>query len=392
MKKLFVCILTLLFSLSLFAQEKIELTWYNAADLGVDGKGWTDTNTPYDRLPKYAEKKVPDGVWQRSMNSAGMSVSFATDAPMLVIRWKMRHPSISSPYLSSMSVAGLDLYIREGDRWFWAASKTPNAAGKPGTLGPPDTTETFLRGLSKKLREFRLYLPSYNGVELVEIGVPKDSKFGKTLEKETKKPIVFYGSSIVQGSASTRPGMTYVAQLNRRLNRGVINLGFSGLCKMEPSVADLLAELDPAMFVIDCLPNMTAKEISERTVNLVKKIRKARPNAAIVLVENPNYSQSLWNPAVQDSINLKNKLLTAEYDKLKRDGVQNLYYVKGDNLYGSTGESTVDGVHPTDLGFMIYADVLEPILRKILSEPETKNQKLSEKINRAKENAFPQPK
>jgi hypothetical protein len=147
MNKLFPGILIFLFAVSLFAQEKIELTWYNAAELGVNGKGWTDTNTPFDRLPKYAEKKVPEAVWQRGLNSAGMSVSFATDAPMVVIRWKVRHPSISSPYLSSMSVAGLDLYVREGDRWLWAAAKTPNAARKPGAPpGPPDTTETFLRG------------------------------------------------------------------------------------------------------------------------------------------------------------------------------------------------------------------------------------------------------
>ena len=58
--------------------------------------------------------------------------------------------------------------------------------------------------------------------------------------------------------------MTYVAQLGRRLDRPVINLGFSGLCHMEPALADLLAELDPAMFVIDCLPNMPAKEVAER--------------------------------------------------------------------------------------------------------------------------------
>jgi len=374
-KILFPGILILLFSSSIFAQEKIELTWYNATELGIEGKGWADanTNTPYDRLPKYAEKKVPEGVWQRGLNSSGMNVSFASDATMIVIRWKVRHPSISSPYLSSMAVAGLDLYVREGDKWFWAAAKPPNAAKKEGApAGPPDTTETFLRGLSNKLREYRLYLPIYNGVELVEIGVPKGSKFSKAVEKETKKPIVFYGTSIVQGSSATRPGMTYVAQLNRRLDRRVINLGFSGLCKMEPEMGDLLAELDPAMFVIDCLPNMNVKEVPGRPVDLVKRIRKARPNTPIVLVENPGFSQTLWNQSVRDSVDQKNKLLAEEFGKLKQDGIQGLYYVKGGNLFGSTGESTVDGIHPTDLGFTIYADVLEPVLRKILSEHGSK--------------------
>jgi hypothetical protein len=262
----------------------------------------------------------------------------------------------------------LDLYIRNGDKWYWAATKPPQASKLPGQ--GPETTETFLRGLSPELREYRLYLPIYNGVEKVEIGVPKDSKFGQVVDKAVEKPIVFYGSSIVQGSASSRPGMTYPAQLNRRLNRSIINLGFSGLCHMEPALADLLAELDPAIFVIDCLPNMTTQEISGRTVPLVKKIRQARPDTPIVLVENPMYSQSLWNPATLKSVNLKNKLLSDEFNKLKRDGVQNLHYVKGDNLFGTEGNTTVDGVHPTDMGFTYFADALEPVLRNILSSKQ----------------------
>ncbi|HMJ09584.1 MAG TPA: SGNH/GDSL hydrolase family protein [Pyrinomonadaceae bacterium] len=364
MKPLLTGVFVLLFAASFSAQEKIEVTWYDAAGLGIDGKGWSDTKTAFDRLPTRAQKLVPDGVWQRSMNSAGMSVTFATNATTVIIRWKLRNPSISSPYLSSMSVAGLDLYLRDGDQWRWAATKPPKVF--------PETTETFLRGLTPVLREYKLYLPSYNGVEKVEIGVPKDSKFGTTVGKEVKKPIVFYGSSIVQGSASSRPGMTYVAQLGRRLDYPVVNLGFSGLCHMEPELADLLAELDPAAYVIDCLPNMQAKEVSERTAKFVKKLRQARPATPILLVENPSYSQSLWNPATAKAVQAKNKLLSDEFNKLKREGIKNIHYISGENLYGSDGNSTVDGVHPTDLGFVRMADVMEPVLRTIIETPTAK--------------------
>jgi lysophospholipase L1-like esterase len=350
-------------SISIVAQEKIEVTWYDATVLGIEGKGFVDTKTPYDRLPSKAEKTVPEGVWKRSMNSAGMSVTFATDAPMIVVKWRLRNPSISSPYLSSMSVAGLDLYVRESGKWMWAATKAPQRF--------PDSTHTFLRGLSKELREYKLYLPIYNGVEKVEIGVPKGSKFGKALDTNVKKPIVFYGSSIIQGSASSRPGMTLVAQLSRRLDMPIVNLGFSGLCHMEPALAELLSELDASVFVIDCLPNMKVNEIGERTRPLVKTIRKARPTTPIVIVENPMYSQALWNPAVKRTVDAKNKLLAAEFAKLGKEGIKGLYYVEGETLYGPNGNSTVDGVHPTDLGFTIYADVLEPILRNILTAKTT---------------------
>lgn len=360
MKKGIALLILALFAGSVTGQEKIEVTWYDATVLGIDGRGFVDTKTPYDRLPSKAEKKVPEGVWKRSMNSAGMSVTFATDAPMIVVKWRLRNPSIYSPYLSSMSVAGLDLYVRDKGKWMWAATKTPQKF--------PDSTQTFLRGLSRELREYRLYLPSYNGVEKVEIGVPKDSKFGKALDTDISKPIVFYGSSIVQGSASSRPGMTYVAQLGRRLKMPVVNLGFSGLCHMEPALADLLSEIDASVFVIDCLPNMKPDEIRDRTRPLVKTIRNSRPTTPIVIVENPMYSQALWNPAVKRGVNTKNKLLAAEFAKLKKEGIKYLYYVEGENLYGPEGNSTVDGIHPTDLGFTIFADALEPVLRDILSK------------------------
>lgn len=361
MRKLSIFVLILFCSVSLSAQERLLLTWYDAAAIGVEGKGWTDTKTPFDRLPVKAEKLVPEGVWARSLNSAGLHITFATNSPIIVIRWKLRHPAISSPYLSSMSVAGLDLYVRRGDKWFWAATKPPKSY--------PETTETFLRNLSPELREYMLYLPIYNGVEKVEIGVAEGSKFGKAIGSKTEKPIVIYGTSIVQGSAASRPGMTYVSQLARRLDHPVINLGFSGLCHMEQSLAKLLAELDAAMYVVDCLPNMLPKEIKERTAPLVKTIREKHPDTPIVLIENLAYPQGLWNPNVKKSVELKNKLLSDEYAKLKREGVANIYYVKNDGLLSGESNSTVDGVHPTDLGFWRMTNTLEPILRTILTRP-----------------------
>ena len=38
--------------------------------------------------------------------------------------------------------------------------------------------------------------------------------------------------------------MAYTAILQRRLDREIINLGFSGSGKMEPEMADLISEID----------------------------------------------------------------------------------------------------------------------------------------------------
>jgi hypothetical protein len=69
-----------------------------------------------------------------------------------------------------------------------------------------------------------------------------------------------------------------------------INLGFSGNDKMEPDMASLLAELDPSFYVIDCLPNLVAAEIKERTEPLVHRLRAAHPLTPIVAIHIPGHT------------------------------------------------------------------------------------------------------
>jgi len=54
--------------------------WYDVQQLGVEGRGWTDTRLPYDRLPARAERVVRDAVWELSRSPAGMCSRFETDA------------------------------------------------------------------------------------------------------------------------------------------------------------------------------------------------------------------------------------------------------------------------------------------------------------------------
>jgi hypothetical protein len=59
--------------------------------------------------------------------------------------------------------------------------------------------------------------------------------------------------------------------------------------------------------------------------------------------------------------------LKAAYERLERSGVKGLYYIPGEHLFGDDGEASVDGSHPTDLGFTrqaeIFARVLGPLLQ-----------------------------
>ncbi|MCK9221050.1 MAG: SGNH/GDSL hydrolase family protein [Limnochordia bacterium] len=335
-----------------------EVKWFNVEGWGVEGKGWHDTKHFFDRLPARAEGIVRGPVWQLSQHCAGMIVQFHTDADTIKVRWRLRFSEMSLAHMPSTGVSGVDLYCKDRvGKWRWLG------LGFPGTT--QDAEATVATGLEPLPREFMLYLPLYNGVERVEIGVNNEASFTPVAPRKDK-PIVFYGTSITHGACASRPGMHHVGILGRRLNVPVINLGFSGQGQMEIEVASLLAELDPSIFVIDCLPNMSDQMVQERTEPLVKTIREEHPKTPIVLVEDRDYGNSYFFKAAQQGHLGRRVALRAAYNRLRDGGTDHLYYVTGAQLLGDDGEATVDSSHPTDLGFMRISDVLEPILRTLL--------------------------
>ena len=45
--------------------------WYDCKNLVIEGKGWTDTHSFYDRLPAKAEGKVTRPVWEPATTAPG---------------------------------------------------------------------------------------------------------------------------------------------------------------------------------------------------------------------------------------------------------------------------------------------------------------------------------
>jgi len=323
--------------------------WYDISRLHVEGRGWTDTKAPYDRLPAKAEGVVGDS-WGLSRHSAGMCVRFVTDSQKVQARWTLTSGSLSMPHMAATGVSGVDLYARAKDGG-WQYRGT----GRPGGL---QNTATLAGSSAGARIEYMLYLPLYNGTARAEVGVAKGAVLGNApARSQPEKQLVFYGSSIAQGGCASRPGMAYPAILGRRLDRPAINLGFSGCGKLEPPMADLLAELDPAVFVIECWPNIPAGVIAERFGPFITKVAKAHAGTPIVILEEPG------DPSAESE---KNRVLRRGVEELRAAGIRNLRLVGGHQQLGADGEGTVDGCHPTDLGFVRMADALEPVLRDAL--------------------------
>jgi len=340
-----------------FAQAKTQ--WHDVTEGGVEGRGWGDQERKrwFDRFPAKAEKTVTQAVWNLSRHSAGMMVRFKTDAPVIQAKWKLLSASLGMPHMPPSGVSGLDLYARDAKgQWRWAAATRPSRQEMQATL---------LSGSALGMREYAIYLPLYNGTESLSIGVPAGAKFER-LAPRKGKPILFYGTSITHGACASRPGMTHVAILGRRLDRPVMNIGFSGNGKMHKAVGDLLKEVDAAVYVIDCLPNMSAAAVTANCVPLVQQLRKARPNTPIVLVEDRSFTNAWLVPRAQSLHAGKRAALRKAHAQLKAAGVKHLFYIEGDSLLGDDSEGTTDGSHPNDLGFVRQANAFEPVLRKAL--------------------------
>ena len=351
--------LTMLAAHAFAGEEKPDsLTWFDPSRWGVEGRGWTDVKRYYDRLPAHADGLVREQVWNLSRESAGMCVQFKTDAQEIQVRYSLLHPALAMPHMAATGVSGADLYVRtEEGAWRWI-----------GTVLPEDRVvrAPFVKHMAPGFRAYMIYLPLYNGVDSVAIGVPQGARFEPVAPRQ-ERPIVFYGTSIMQGACASRPGMAIPAILGRRLNVPTINLGFSGNGRMEPELAGLLGEIDAAVYVLDCLPNLKSGEVRERVDAFVRKLRAVRPRTPILLVEDRVFPNAFIIPERAAGHEEAHAGLRVAYEQLTKEGIPGLFYLKGGDLLGSDGEATVDGSHPTDLGMVRYADAYEEVLRRVLA-------------------------
>lgn len=337
-----------------------EVVWYDVTEFGVEGRILPEQErlSWFDRFPKSAEGVVPKAVWSLSRDSAGMMARFRTDAPSIHVHYKVTKPKLGMPHMPATGVSGVDLYARDKDgKWKWVQ------------VAKPETQEVkveVIKGLAQGMREMAAYLPLYNGVEFLKIGVSKSSQFEGLPPRQ--KPIVFYGTSITHGACASRPGMVHTAILGRRLDMPVVNLGFSGNGRMDAGVGEYLIQLDAAAYVIDCLPNMQPADVTAKCEALVKQLREAKPNTPIVLVEDRRFTNDWITPEKQKFHTENHAALRAAFERLTSAGQKQLYYIEGDRLYGDDTEGATDASHASDLGFMRQAEIFEPVLRKALQQ------------------------
>jgi hypothetical protein len=340
-----------------------DLAWYNAPDIGLEGKAFSDTETPYVRLPDRAKTVVTESVWALSRHSAGLAVRFVTNSPTISARWSLTSENLAMNHMPATGMSGLDLYGFDAGRWYYLGTGRPASKDK--------NEQALANNLRAGEREYLLYLPLYNGTASLQIGIQPTAKLSPATPANNtgpgKKPLVFYGTSIVHGGCASRTGMSYPAIIARDLGYSHVNLGFSGNGPMHLEMTDFISEIDATCYIIDSLPNMTDAHVLERAVPFIERIRAKRPTTPILVVENIVYQGSfLRNSVAARGHVIKNAQFRKQFGILVNKGVPNLHYLSGTDLLGHDTLGTVDGTHPTDLGFYRMAQSIGFAIKEAL--------------------------
>lgn len=327
----------------------------------ITGFAWLDQERIYRRLPQNPQWPLPPAVDALANCTAGGQIRFATNSPRLAIRVRLAAPA-SMYHMPATGQCGFDCYI-----------------GAPGEMRYFSTTRydytqseyecVLFDADNGDAKSITLNFPLYQGVEEVWLGIEPDAETSAPPQYEHSGRVVVYGTSITQGGCAMRPGMAFTNILSRRLNREIINLGFSGNGKGEPELAHIISEIpDVACYVLDYDANVTTVEAMQETLpEFIRILREDHPVTPILVISRIPGASEFYDHAAYEKRMGKARVQRDTVAKLQSEGDRHITFLDGEELMGDDHlESTVDGSHPTDLGFWLMANSLEPVLRNLL--------------------------
>lgn len=335
------------------------IVYTDASAFPLYGQVSDKTNSRYERLPSELQGISRDPVWYLGRHSAGLFIRFRSNSTAIHVKWESTFNNTMT-HMTDTGTKGLDLYTLYDGQWTHVCSAQPQ--GKK-------SERTFIKNMDPVEREYMLYLSLYDGVSSLEIGVDE----GATLDQpavdrpKREKPVVMYGTSILQGGCANRPGMAHTNIISRRLDREVFNLGFSGNALLDMEIAHLMASVeDPGLFVLDYAPNAWDYLIDEKGEEFFRVIRDAHPDVPVIFIEDVIFPHSRFDKKILQEVTKKNNAQKRLFEKLQAAGEKNIYYISAEGMIGDDAEATVDGTHFTDLGMMRYVDHVMPTILKAL--------------------------
>ena len=359
MKRLLTFVALAVISTVLSAQtpKNVKYRFVEASDLNLIGKIIEDTPNPYHRVDTVQYTGFTKGENNQVRSSAGLAVLFRTNSSVISVKTEFGYMNMGVNTMG-VSLRGYDLYIKKNGEWLYAMSKA-------SAVGKEDENLVLIKDMDNSMKECMLYLPIYSEEYSVKIGVQEGASV-EALESPFRHRIAIYGSSYTQGISTTRAGMSYPMQLMRMTGLQFLSLGCSGNCKMQPYFGDVLCDADVDAFIFDAFSNPDAQMIEERIVPFIEQVQAAHPGIPLIFqqtiyIESRNFSKSKdadWGAKQVAGARVMKEVMK-KYD--------HVYFIQT-NATSPDHETSVDGTHPNDYGYTLWARSIEKPLLKILKK------------------------
>ena len=324
------------------------------------GLPWIDEENAYRRLPLKPRWPIREEIDSLANSTSGGQIRFQSDSPKILIRVKLQKGS-GMNHMPATGQSGFDLYVGQAPQQLYFGTTKFKARATE--------YEVTLFSGSKTNRHFTLNFPLYNGVKSVEIGVMGGAMVTSPVPYEHDGRIVVYGTSVTQGGCAARPGMSYSNILSRRIDAEFVNLGFSGNGIGEPELAKLINEIPRKRIIVLDYEGNAGESIRESLGPFVDILRAGDKDIPILVQSKIRYAAELHDP---DRLKWAETIAQFQQDFVRARraaGDSNIHFHNGGSLFGEhADECTVDGVHPTALGFMKIADGMEPVINKLLQQ------------------------
>ena len=359
MKRLLTFVALAVISTVLSAQtpKNVKYRFVEASDLNLIGKIIEDTPNPYHRVDTVQYTGFTKGENNQVRSSAGLAVLFRTNSSVISVKTEFGYMNMGVNTMG-VSLRGYDLYIKKNGEWLYAMSKA-------SAVGKEDENLVLIKDMDNSMKECMLYLPIYSEEYSVKIGVQEGASV-ESLESPFRHRIAIYGSSYTQGISTTRAGMSYPMQLMRMTGLQFLSLGCSGNCKMQPYFADVLCDVEADAFVFDCFSNPDANLIEERLFPFIERLQAAHPGKPRIFQQTIYREGRNFSHSVDEKEKAKQRM-AAQLMRIACRKYDDVYFIQTDAT-DSMHSTSVDGIHPSDYGYTLWAKSVKKPLLKILAK------------------------
>lgn len=352
------------------------IKFVDAATLTIAGK-LSKTTNPYHRAevseyPSLKEGrsrtgKPLEGTLLRM--STGVMVIFETDSPEIWVKpeYGFTYPFYSMPMAATH---GFNLYIEKDGKLRWAASRGRTIDAQGEGKAKAEKPLRLIANMDGTMKRCVLYLPLYSELLSLEVGIA-DGATIRAAENPFRHNIAVFGSSFTHGASASCAGQTWPAFFSRATGLHVCSYGMSAYSKLQPVVGEIIGKAKPDALICDSFSNPSNEQIKERIRPFINAVRRENPNMPIIFLRTIYRESRNFDQRAEKSEQSRIDCAAAVMKEVVKE-YKGVYYLEIDNMTGSTGETSADGVHPHSMGYYEWAKAIEKPILKILKKHKIK--------------------